>query len=186
MEVLDQQLLQVKVKYGGFWPRVGASLLDGIVIAPIVFGVMYFNVVSFKSTALLIIANGLAMAYKPFMEYTYGATLGKMALDLKVVNLELERANLNEIILRNIFHIGGSLLSLIFMIVVFNASGFEEISGYMEYAAFSQNFVGLQAVNYLTTLVTLIDAIVLIVDEKKRALHDKIAGTFVIDSKHQI
>jgi hypothetical protein len=56
----------------------------------------------------------------------------------------------------------------------------------MEYAVFSQNFASLQTVNYVTSAVLLIDTIVLIADEKKRSLHDKIGGTYVIDGKAQI
>jgi uncharacterized RDD family membrane protein YckC len=186
MEVLDQPLIETKVRYGAFWPRVGASLIDTLVVAPVIFGVMYFNIVSWKSTGLLILANIVVIAYKPFMEYGYGATLGKMALGLRVVDLQLGQPNLNNVLLRNIFHIAGSILSLIVTVIIFNASGFEEISGYMEYAVFSQNFASLQTVNYVTSAVLLIDAIVLIADEKKRSLHDKIGGTCVTDGKPQI
>ncbi|MBK8392708.1 MAG: RDD family protein [Saprospiraceae bacterium] len=44
----------------------------------------------------------LLMCYKPFMEFQYGATLGKMAVKLKVVNLDFEKITLSQSIIRYI------------------------------------------------------------------------------------
>src|SRR5687767_7279656 len=103
MDVLDQPLIEVDanaVKFGGFWLRLGALIIDTVILAPISFGVMFFNITSWKSPLLLIIFSLIAVGYKPAMERYYGATLGKMALKLRVVNLQLQPANLTEIVMR--------------------------------------------------------------------------------------
>jgi uncharacterized RDD family membrane protein YckC len=182
MDILNEPIAAVSadVKYGGFWPRIGASLIDALALSPITFGVAYFNITEWKSVAILILLNAMALIYKPYMEYTYHATLGKMALNLKVVTLESGTPSLGEVLLRNIFHMGGVLLSLIFSIVVFTDPGFQEISGFMEFSAFTQTFVGPQVVNWILMVVVLIDVIILVADDRSRSWHDKIAKTFVI------
>lgn len=183
MEVIDQPIIQTNenvVKYGGFWARFGAVIIDGLILAPISFGVSYFNIVTWKSPLLLVVFSLVTVAYKPLMEFLYGATLGKMALKLKVVNLQYERATLGEILLRNIFHLAGSLLTLFFTIGVYTDPEFESISGFTEYTAFTRNFVVLQFISYASGFITIVDGIVLLADKQNRSLHDKIGQTFVI------
>jgi uncharacterized RDD family membrane protein YckC len=182
MDTLNEPITNTitNVTYGGFWVRVAASLIDMLVLAPLTFGVAYFNITDWKSVAVLILINIVALGYKPVMEFIYGATLGKMSVNLEVVNLQFEKPSLNEVLLRNVFHIGGVVISLIISIVVFTDPGFEEVSGWIEYSAFSQNFPGSEISQWLITVIVLIDLIVLLADEKKRSWHDKIAKTYVI------
>jgi uncharacterized RDD family membrane protein YckC len=183
-QILDEPIIQTNrdaIKYGGFWPRFGALLLDGLILAPITFGIMYFNIIAWKSSLLMILLTLISIAYKPFLEYSYGATWGKMALKLKVVNLQFERASLQEILLRNVFHIVPSLITLFFSIGLYNDPEFESVTGFMQYSAFTRNFPILQYISYCSGAITLIDAIVLLADTQKRSLHDKIGQTYVID-----
>jgi hypothetical protein len=97
MQILDQPLIQTNqndVKYAGFWSRLGALLIDGIILAPLSFGISYFNIVSWKSLLVLILLGLITVTYKPVLEFLYGATWGKMALKLKVVSLQFENATL--------------------------------------------------------------------------------------------
>lgn len=184
MEVLDQTLIQTNertVKYGGFWPRLGAMLIDGLILAPFTFGITYYNITSWKSPLLLVLLTLLTVAYKPFLEFTYGATLGKMSLKLKVVNLQYESATLGEILMRNIFHILPSLVTLYFTIDIYNDPEFADVTGFMQYSAFSQKFTSLQFISVGSGLLLIVDAIVLLADKYKRSLHDKIGQTCVID-----
>lgn len=186
MEVLDESqvhLNQNEVAYGGFWTRLGALLVDAVVLAPVTLCVLYFNIISWKSPAILVVLTLVSLAYKPFCEFFYGATLGKMALRLKVVNLQLEKANLQEILLRNIFHIVPSLVSLFLTIDIYNEPEFTEITGFMEYTMFTQQFVVLQSISTVSGLITLVDGIVLLADKQKRSLHDRIGKTYVIERK---
>jgi uncharacterized RDD family membrane protein YckC len=183
MDVLDQPVIGAAtgVKYSGFWPRVGASILDMLILAPITFGLSYYNVVSGKSLLILIAGNIVAIGYKPFMEFREGATFGKKALNIKVVNLQLEKADLGEVLTRNVFHIAGAVISLFFSIMIFMQPGFDEITGFMDYSRFSQQFKGAQYAQWIIGLITLVDVIMLIADSRKRSLHDRIANTYVIE-----
>lgn len=182
--ILDQPFSQpenAKVTYGGFWVRLGALLLDGIILAPISFGLTYFNIIEWKSSMLFIAITVVGTAYKPFMEYTYGATLGKMALKLKVVTQTYEKADLGKILLRNIFNILPALVTLVLTLGMFADPDFESVTGFQDYAIFSQRFTSSQYFSYANSVLMLVEAIMIGTDDQKRSLHDRIAGTYVIE-----
>ncbi|MCD6385696.1 RDD family protein, partial [Candidatus Sumerlaeota bacterium] len=79
----------------GFWIRVVATLVDFIVFIPVV--ALSFYAISSKSLFLTLLLILPGVLYKPLMEAFYGATLGKMACGLRVVdksgaNLSVPRA----------------------------------------------------------------------------------------------
>ena len=84
-EMLDDVIAHDKeYKYAGFWIRFGAAIIDGLILLPfsllyllILFGVNVFAISLFGAL--------ISMLYKPFMEIKYGATVGKMALGIKVI-----------------------------------------------------------------------------------------------------
>ncbi len=84
------------------------------------------------------------------MEYIYGATLGKMALKLRVVDAQFEKAGLQEILLRNIFNIVPSLITLVFTIGIYLRPEFEDVNGFTEYTQYSRQFTSLQVVTYVS------------------------------------
>ena len=184
-EILDQPLIETNqnITYGGFWSRLGALIIDGIVLAPISFGVLFFNITHWKNSLVLILATLVNTGYKPLMEFFCGATLGKMSFDLKVVNLKYDKASLSEILLRNVFHIVPSLVSLIITVGIYELPEFESVSGYGDYSELMSGFAFLQMINYLGAAIIVVDAIVLLADPYKRSLHDKIGRTYVIRKK---
>lgn len=184
MEVIDQPFIKTNeniIKYGGFWSRFGAAIIDSLILAPLWFGVTYFNVITWKSPLLLVVSTLVTVAYKPLLEFLYGATWGKMALKLKVVNLQFESPTPGEILLRNIFHITPSLVTLFFTIGVYADPEFESISGFPEYTSFAQKFIILRIISFASVFITIVDAIILLADKQNRSLHDKIGQTLVIE-----
>jgi uncharacterized RDD family membrane protein YckC len=182
MEVIDQPAVE-KVSadiYGSFWMRFAALLIDGVILTPITLGLTYFNVSDWKSTEVLVLLSLIGIIYKPFMEFQFGATVGKMALKLKVVNANFEKAELSHVLLRNIFHLAGSILSFLITLYIYQDPGFESVSGWTDYSVFTKGFIVLQAVTWMTSIITIVDGIVLIADNRKQSLHDKIGQTYVI------
>jgi uncharacterized RDD family membrane protein YckC len=183
--ILDQPVIQQQksnTKYGSFWERVGAITLDWIILVPVSFGISYVNTTSWKSSLILILISIVGTGYKPFMEFRYGATLGKMAVKLRVTNTEFEEASLAAILLRNIFHIVPAFITLLFTLAMYNDPGFESVSGLMEFGTLSQQYATLQYINYAVGFLGFIDAIVMAADQRKRSLHDRIGGTVVINA----
>ena len=182
--ILDEQSVEQNsstVKYGGFWVRFLAVLLDGLILAPITFGIGYFNVITWKSVPVLILVTLAGLAYKPVMEYLYGSTLGKMALRLQVVSISFGKADVKAILLRNIFNIVPGLISLIISVQIYSDPGFEDISGFQDFSMFVNQFQASQTMNFVNFALMFIDSIMLGIDEQKRSLHDRIAGTYVIE-----
>ncbi len=97
MQEMQQSILPERATYGGFWPRVGAYMLDGLVVS-IPLGIV-MNIFSTTFTAT-------TTNYKSFIFWFYGswaamfilyysimesskkqATIGKMALNLQVTDM---------------------------------------------------------------------------------------------------
>jgi uncharacterized RDD family membrane protein YckC len=179
----EKNLLDVdvpKITYGTFWPRLGAVLIDGLVVSPLVLPLSYYNMIQWKSPALYVLVSLLGLAYKPFCEFMYGATIGKKAVKLKVVNLQYGKANLTEVLGRNIFNLATGLISIFLTLSVFTMAGFEEIHGFMEYSNFISQQQTLNWFGRLSGIHYIVDVIFLWTDDKKRTLHDRIGRTYVI------
>ncbi|MFM9945706.1 MAG: RDD family protein [Bacteroidia bacterium] len=179
--VLDEQVIEsneVQIIYSGFWPRLWALLLDGLIFAP--FGLIAYL---FKDLAdsifLLYLIPVIQLFYKPVMEYTKGYTLGKLALGIKVVNLNFEKANLGQIILRNIFTISSQLSSIVVSYLL--------IKGFYTVEISTEPFAVLFQPHMIPSLiffgVVIVELIMLVTDDRSRSLHDRIGQTFVIKSK---
>jgi uncharacterized RDD family membrane protein YckC len=168
-----------QVVYSTFWQRFGASFIDALVLSPIAI-VDYFNKWTWKSLPLLIVTILLGLAYKPFMESRYYATLGKMAMNLTVVNTDLQSPNIRNIVLRNIFDITTRVLGAVTTIITFLSADFEEITSAVGFATLSNTLTGATYITLVMSVLTLADAIVMIADPSRRALHDRIGKTLVI------
>lgn len=167
------------VVYSTFWQRFGAAIIDGLVLSPIAI-VDYFNKWSWKSLPLLILTILVGLAYKPFMESKYYATLGKMAMNLTIVNTDLQTPGIRNIVLRNIFDIATRVLTGATAIITFLSADFQEISSNVGYTALANTLTGATYITGLMSLLTLADGIVMIADPNRRALHDRIGKTLVI------
>jgi len=134
-DLLNPEELQI-VKFGTFWPRFWALVIDGLVLA-ILSPIVIYNETEWKSSTLMIAITLIQIGYKSFFEYQYGATPGKMALNLKVVNYQFTKASLQEILLRNIFQITAGIFSISKSLYLFQQPGFLEASTIQEFGALS-------------------------------------------------
>lgn len=98
-----------ELRYAGFWIRVGAKLIDGIIVGIPFFVIMFIMGVAMTPTAgganrtepspvmpfmFMLVEFGMIfinLAYQIFFLGKYGATPGKMLCKLKVVTAEGER-----------------------------------------------------------------------------------------------
>lgn len=137
-----------ETKYAGFWIRWVAVLLDGIIIniayaiIAVPLGVLSFSAAGSGGNPLAdmvgLLMYPLMWAYYIIMTNKYQATLGKMALGLKVITEEGQQATLGKIALRETV---GKILSCITLGIGYIMAGFTQ---------------------------------------KKKALHDMVAGTVVV------
>ena len=85
--------LSGEMRYGGFWIRFVAKLVDGLLLT-VVSGMLMF-VAGFGRTFLPLRLAGLfiGIAYETFFIGNFGATLGKMVFGLKVVRSTGEKVS---------------------------------------------------------------------------------------------
>jgi uncharacterized RDD family membrane protein YckC len=91
--------------YGGFWIRAGARFIDGFVIVPVqgILALAFFGAfgAQFRASTLAtasassrigfqVVSYAIAIAYEVLFLHYRGATLGKMAVGLKVVRSDGE------------------------------------------------------------------------------------------------
>lgn len=160
-EVEDSNLPIGPPSYVGFWVRAIAVIVDGICLLPF----KYLGSMDIEIPIVLILITLAYPIYKIGMEHYFGATLGKMAMHIKVVNEDGDKPNIGEAITRNIFWLIPALTGVLYQVV-------PELSH-----QFSIPLA--EGVNAVETL-GLISVIVVIFHAKKQALHDMMAGSFVV------
>ncbi|MFT4663156.1 MAG: putative RDD family membrane protein YckC [Gammaproteobacteria bacterium] len=169
---------EVPISYASFWHRVAASLIDGLVMIPIV-GILTMNNTGWKLLPIYLLCWAGVTMYKPFMEYNYEATLGKMALGIKVISQDMERVSARQALERYVPWLPNQFMSLFAMVTLFNTPGFEEANTLNEIALL-QVETGVTEQSMWMGLLMIISCIFVAFDSEKRGLHDMMAGTYVI------
>ncbi|SEP58913.1 RDD family protein [Neolewinella agarilytica] len=178
-------LLDQAPRFAGFGPRLGAAIIDGLITSPLVFGAMYFQMMSPSLTNYMAIMV-LASLYKPVLEGLYGATPGKMILKLKVVNKDYAPITLSQAFIRYTPWILGLLVTLYFAQMMFQIPGIEEAEGFMEYSMMlaewqAENMsMPMRILQNLAGWLPLVSALFLFANKRKQAAHDQLAETFVV------
>lgn len=93
-------MIFTKNKYAGFWRRVGATLID-VIILGVATGFTRGN------QAASLIAFVFQVAYYVWMNGTYGATVGKMVFKIKITKENGGKISYNDALIRVL----GSFLS---------------------------------------------------------------------------
>lgn len=156
-------------QYGGFWLRLLARLIDALVlmipsvtVMILVVGTSFFT--SIMGGDFSVLTGGTPMfivaglinacmyaAYEAFLTSTYGGTLGKMALGLRVILTDGGMLNLQQALIRHLIYAGGGIIGAL-----------------------------VPMAGFLNVLWILVDNVSAAFDPQKRALHDRIANTFVV------
>ena len=181
-QILDEEIYasaqDTKVEYAGFWIRVGASLIDTLVYLPFI-GLSMYNLYFLKNLPLVLFIDIVLLMYKPLMEFKYGATLGKMAVKIKVVNNNLGVLSLGQSFVRFTPYLVSQVVSTIGTVMLFQNPYFLEASGMTEVAAL-QKEVFPSFVNSLASTFVLVCCIVVAFNGKKQGIHDMMASTYCI------
>ena len=173
--------------YAGFWKRFGALLVDGLVLIPVG---MIFILIEGKSIWSAIVATVASTvfyaAYTIYFHYRYGATLGKMATGIKVTHPDGSPIGIKEAFLRSSVEFGLSIAEMVArLIAISNADAEQYLSDWVgreEYLlALTPAWHG--AVEAIFWIWTWSEVVFLLFNERKRALHDIIAGTVVIHKR---
>jgi len=166
----------------GFWIRVAASILDGLIFIPI--SVLYMiNIFYWQNVALAIAGTIPGFIYKPFMESQFGATLGKMICKIKVLNDDGEKLTIGKAYVRFIPNLFQSIMGLIGLIVTFALIDLSTGENILEAMARAGQDPTSKMVSYLSNFITLfvlIDCLFVAFTVRKRAIHDYMAGSYCV------
>ena len=150
------------MEYARRIPRFFAWLID-VIIVIIIIGVLNVAGVidtigveedTAVSTVDSIIQAAITLGYFVVLTAALGATLGKMALGMRVVGADGNKAGVGAILIREIIvRSSGAILAI---------------------------FLGQEIGGGIGALVSLIAVFVILIDDKRQGLHDKVAKTFVV------
>ena len=175
---------EADIVFARFWTRFAAYLMDSIIISIVILPVTYMNVTSWKLATFFILTSVVELAYKPFMEFRYGATLGKMAVGIRVVGHFFGKVTRAEELKRVSFYLIPGILQSIFTLRIYFNDAFNRITNFNEY---NQLVVALNPATVWVVVIVLIlliaDILVLLSNEENRALHDIYAGTYVVEKR---
>ena len=190
-ETLDSDFLDTNdtaPTFVGFGPRLGAALLDFLVMIPLTAGAMYFTAFS-PNMGLYFLLFLLTVLYKPVCEKMFGGTPGKLLLKQKVVGKEGVALSWGQAIMRYLPWLVGYAFSAYVQYQVFSIPGLEEADGFIEYSQIVQEYqlenggTVMSIVQSLIGFLPIISAVFIFGNKQKQAAHDILAETYVVSTK---
>jgi uncharacterized RDD family membrane protein YckC len=177
---------EADIVFAKFWIRLGAFIADELIIIIIILPVTYFNVIQWKIPWVFILTSIITIIYKPFMEFRYGATLGKMAVGIQVVGHQFQNVTLREELRRVSFYLVPSIIQQILTLKFYFSNQLDSVHHYKDYNDFivSTN-PALYILNIIVVFLYIADAFTLLSNNQNRSLHDLYAETYVIEKRVQ-
>ncbi len=161
-----------------FWQRLGAQLVDFMILFPIMVLSLY-NTLNVKNLGIMLLLTTASALYKPYFEWKRSATFGKSFLGIKLVDEHLNDITIDQAFKRYFPWVISFLFSMVSNIYLFFSPEFPEIDQFMEigYVVQKAPLAGLSNF-YGFIFIILIGSLVF--DIKKQGIHDKVAGTYCI------
>lgn len=170
-------------EYGGFWRRVGAAILDSLILLPmgmLLFFLMYQTSRAYVYWALPSVL--ISLFYYVYLVQRFGGTPGKRITGMRITMADGSPVTTQAALKRYSPFLVLQLLSLLAMIQASRPVEGYETMGFLEkMQSLQQGAPGWNAVvtafTYLWWLGTIIT---LLANARRRAVHDFIAGTVVL------
>jgi uncharacterized RDD family membrane protein YckC len=170
--------------YKGFGPRLLALILDGLILGIPIAGATFYNLLVVKSFWLFVLITVISLAYKPLLEGVYGATLGKMSMGMKVVDYDGGRINAPQAILRSVFTIAQSLITIPVYWFIFRNTDLMAMTNFLNLSMeMATSYPALNLISTASFFIIFAEMLFLLTDQPYwRSLHDHIAKTYVVES----
>lgn len=176
--VLEQSDFKEKQKYRTFWLRFCALFIDGLVFAPLTILNMYFWNHWAEHTGMMIrccLFIIFCFSYEIYvigMHGKFGQTLGKMVCKVKVFTVDDQDLNIRIAFKRELLTLSVAVVFLLTELPLI-------LQGYNPSEAGKHNGI----YSLISFFAFAADLIVLFSNNKRRALHDIIGGTVVVNLK---
>lgn len=175
--------------YAGFWLRLGAMLLDVLILLPVWGLVGYINYQYVDSYYYTLVPSLLiSFWYGVYLVKRYGGTPGKLLLGITILRIDGNDVTWREAMLRElvtiVFSLGYAALT-IFALSLVDRVEYQEIpwrqkQRYLESVA----PITFGMYRWLSGAWFWSELIVLLFNARKRALHDFIAGTVIVKTRY--
>jgi uncharacterized RDD family membrane protein YckC len=164
-------------RYQTFWRRLLAGFIDGLVLWPVGWLNRSVHAQEWPVGVIVVwsvVHSALPVVYSTVLHWKKGQTVGKWAADIKVLDVREERLpSLRQAFLRDIGYVSLTAVGLILYWTVYL---FREDNG--ADAAFFWPGVVLSSAGLVWFGL---EVITMFMDDKRRALHDHIGGTVVVN-----
>jgi uncharacterized RDD family membrane protein YckC len=172
---------EVKIQYVGFWTRILVNIIDIILLIPIIFVYQFIMKLSLESRSVIPITIYyiILYLYLIFMMVRFGGTPGRLILKTKITNVNGEKLSVLQAFLRLITYIPSSIAFIVSIQFVINQINMEGLQG-KEIMEFYKLKKESNIFNSIGSILLLIDILWILFNKKKRALHDYLAGSFVV------
>lgn len=162
-------------KYSTFWPRFRAGMIDFFILLPL--GLLFqFTFAHTSSVPLRILAcavnSTIWVGYSIWMHGKYGQTLGKMICKVIVLDVSERPLTMRQAVWRDIFNVVVFPISL--------ALDITRILHGIDISKSAENTLLDQIIGYSGLGWFLLEVGTMLLNDKRRALHDWIAGSVVI------
>jgi len=161
-----------EVKYAGFWIRVVATLIDGMLLWPITWLVRHILPNGWFDVVMWLFDAGF---YIWFVSSKYQGTPGKILLKLKVTDLEGNRISILRSVKRFMFYQICILIecSFIYLVEISDLAASHELTDIMI------GLVGV-ALGIIAAFTIIVGYLMVAFTKRSQGLHDKIASTLVV------
>ena len=182
--------MEANMRYAGFWKRFGAGWIDGFVLLlPLIF-LMWLQSVSRNWAFLTLIPlTFFFYGYEIYFHGRWGQTIGKRSQNIKVVSLDGSSITWKQAFLRSSIGLGLGVLSSISTLVALlrMTEGEFSVLSWSELAIRQSELSPyINEILIATYAWTGSEVVALLFNRKKRALHDFIAGTVVLEGPQPV
>lgn len=174
--------------YAGFWRRLFSAVIDALIIFPVLVLLHLFQSASLSIAAVATVVSSVAIAfYTVYFHYRFGATLGKMAAGIRVTRPNGSAIDFKQALLRSSVDIAFAVVVLSAQLIAISRADAATYlgAGWMERATYLLPLMPawFAAAHIASNIWYWSEFLVLLFNQRRRAIHDFIAGTVVIRSK---
>ncbi|HLL14084.1 MAG TPA: RDD family protein [Pyrinomonadaceae bacterium] len=177
------------MNYAGFWQRFAAAWIDTFVLfIPILFFWWLQSVSRPVAIAALLPHAFLLYAYEIYFHGRSGQTIGKKNQNIRVVSLDGGHISWKQAFLRSSVGVGMGFLSMISLLVALLKITDEEFAnlGWLELSSRQSEIAPFSMEIAVATMIwAWSEVVIMLLNRKRRALHDFIAGTVVVDESYR-
>ena len=173
------------MEYGGFWRRVGAVILDALIMSPLGIALMIGLNYTYKAHLYYALPGILIfLFFHIYLVRRFGGTPGKRILGMRITMTDGSPITLNAALVRCapllVLNIASTVASVITSLNIGEA-GFEGMNYFEKMEAMGKNAPAWNtAVVWIMQAWWIAGAITLAANQRKRAVHDFLAGTVVL------